>query len=74
MDMCVALAQNAAKNGHLKILQWARANGCQWRSDTCECAAQNGHLEILQWARNNGCPWNENTQKIAKEKWPNIFA
>ena len=45
-------------NGHLEVLQWARANGCDWDSLTCTYAAANGHLEVLQWARANGCDWN----------------
>jgi len=51
----------AAKNGHLAVLQWARANGCPWDEDTCAYAAMNGHLAVLEWARANGCPWNEDT-------------
>jgi hypothetical protein len=48
----------AAQNGHLHILQWARANECDWDGETCAMAAQNGHLHILQWAIANGCDWN----------------
>nr|WIL04759.1 ankyrin repeat-containing protein [Cedratvirus duvanny] len=51
----------AAKNGQLKVLQWARANGYSWNEDTCVYAAKEGHLEILQWLRANGCPWDEYT-------------
>lgn len=46
----------AALNGHFKVLQWARVNGCLWDEFTCACAAKNGHLEVLKWARDNGCP------------------
>jgi hypothetical protein len=49
----------SAGNGHMEVLQWARANGCPWDWRTCATAAYNGHLEVLQWARVNGCPWNE---------------
>ena len=51
----------AAANGHLAIVQWARAEGCFWDEETCEEAASNGHLAVLQWARAQGCPWNEKT-------------
>ena len=45
------------------MLQWLRANGCEWNEDTCMAAAMGtahhghtgGHLEVLQWARANGC-------------------
>jgi len=40
------------------VLQWARANGCDWDDWTCEKAAEGGHLAVLQWARANGCDWN----------------
>jgi hypothetical protein len=39
------------------VLQWARANGCDWGWETCAAAAGGGHLELLQWARANGCDW-----------------
>jgi hypothetical protein len=54
-----SLCEVAAKNGRLKILQWARENGCPWNEVTCCYAAAHGHLEFLQWARENGCPWDE---------------
>jgi hypothetical protein len=49
----------AARNGHLGMLQWARANGCPWDEVTCRRAARNGDLKMLQWARANGCPWDK---------------
>ena len=48
----------AAANGNLAVLQWDRAQGCPWDSDTCAYAEENGLLEVLQWAVNNGCPCN----------------
>jgi hypothetical protein len=48
----------ATEGGHLKTLQWARANGCPWDEWTCAHAAIGGHLEMLQWARATGCPWD----------------
>jgi hypothetical protein len=47
--------------GHLEVLQWARANGCEWNTHTCKWAARKGHLEVLQWARANGCPEEQAT-------------
>jgi len=49
----------AARNGHLKLLQWAREHGCPWNEWTCWKAAEGGHLEVLQWAREHHCPWDE---------------
>jgi hypothetical protein len=51
----------SAGNGHLEVLQWARANGCPWDWLTCADAAYNGHLDVLQWAQANGCTWDEST-------------
>jgi hypothetical protein len=51
------VCENAAKEGHLEILKWARANGAPWNEWTCVRAAEKGHLEVLKWARSNGAPW-----------------
>ena len=58
---------NAAFEGKLRILQWARANECEWNSRTCQGAAKGGHLDILKWARANGCDWNSGTCMAAAE-------
>ena len=41
--------------GHLDVLQWLRANGCPWDTNTCIYAAKGGHFELLKWAKANGC-------------------
>lgn len=55
----------AARGGHLEVLQWLHEMGhCRWDSwddATCKNAAAAGHLEVLQWAHRNGCPWYEQT-------------
>jgi hypothetical protein len=33
--------------GHLSVLQWAWANGCDWDFLTCYAVAGGGHLEVL---------------------------
>ncbi len=50
--------EQAALYGHLEVLKWARANGCEWDALTCASAAHGGHLEVLKWARANGCEWD----------------
>ena len=45
-----------ARNGHLEVLQWARAHGCSWDKSTCAAAALSKHFEILESARTMGCP------------------
>ncbi len=50
---------NAARGGHLELLQWARVTGCPWNGQTClGNAARGGHLEVLQWLKSKGCPWD----------------
>ena len=49
------------------MLQWARANGCEWDADTCMFAASGGHLGVLQWARANGCEWDATTIAEAEQ-------
>ncbi len=49
----------AARGGHLKVLQWARNQyfPCNTR-EICCLAARGGHLEVLQWATSLGFPCN----------------
>ena len=49
----------AARGGHLKVLKWARDNGCPWDEWTCNNAAWGGHLKVLKWLIEKGCPWDE---------------
>ena len=43
------------------------------RTLDCYEIVVNGYLEILKWARENGCDWDPYTEKLAKQKWPEIF-
>ncbi len=54
-----------AKEGHLKVLRWARSQGCPWNKKICNKSACGGHLEVLQWARSQGCPWSRWTCAFA---------
>lgn len=57
VGVCTALA----RIGNLKLLQFARANGCPFNQRTCMVAAERGHFEVLKWLRGQGCAWHENT-------------
>ena len=46
----------AAEEGRLALLKWARGQGCPWDSRAPLTAAQRGHLSVLQWLRDQGCP------------------
>ena len=58
---------NATVYGHLDMVQYLLAQGCEWGADTCWFAASGGHLEVLQFLRSKQgpsgerkevCPWN----------------
>jgi hypothetical protein len=36
----------AARNGHIEMLQWARADGCPWDAEG------RGHTEVLELGKN----------------------
>ena len=46
-------------------LAWAKASGCPWVQEICECAARGGHLDVLQWAWAHDCPWDMYTCAFA---------
>ena len=53
---------NAAGGGHLKVLQWLKAQGRPWDEEGIfACAAARGQLKVLQWLRAQGCPWDWRT-------------
>jgi hypothetical protein len=52
----VLTCANAAANGYLDVLRWAREHSCPWDATTCMAAAENGELEVLRWAIEHGCP------------------
>ena len=56
-----------AERGALRMLKWARENGCPWNEWTCSGAAENGHLEVLKYLHENGCPWDSETCRSAAE-------
>ncbi len=53
--------EDAARDGHLEVLKWARQEGAPWDALTCAWAAKGGHLEVLKWARQEGAPWDQYT-------------
>jgi hypothetical protein len=62
-----AVCSNAVTEGHLALLQWARANGCDWTDFVTSYAAQAGQLHILKWAVENGCACTDTTCCHAEE-------
>jgi len=60
------VAEEAAVNGWVHVLQWLRSNGCPLDSWTC-AGAQGGHLETLKWLRSNRVAWDSWTCAKAAE-------
>lgn len=44
----------AVQGGHLELIKWALANGCDWSAGASQEAAKFGQIEILQWAVSKG--------------------
>jgi hypothetical protein len=63
-----AFCTRVAREGHLKILQWARSDKQMFPYDkhTCASAARGGHLNVLKWARSNGAPWDNHVLIFAE--------
>ena len=57
----------AAKYGHLEILQWAVANGCEMGEMTSSLAGAGGHLRVLKWLKANGCSMDTSAALFAAE-------
>ena len=52
-EWTVDRSAEAARGGHLSMVQWALATGqpCHWDARLFRLAAAGGHLALLQWAR-----------------------
>jgi hypothetical protein len=61
----LAATTGAARQGHLHVLQWLRAQDppCSWNIYTCSFGAMSGRLDLLQWmlAQDPPCPCDEET-------------
>ena len=51
----------AAREGHLELVKWLKANGYPWSQYTCENAVASRNFELVKWCRENGCEWNFRT-------------
>lgn len=47
-------ASHAASYGSIEILEWLRAEGCQFGHDIPTFAARGGHIPVLKWLRSVG--------------------
>ena len=68
LDIQEWLYINAAARGSIKLLKWARKNGCVIKARACQAASANGRLHALRWLRENGCPWDHWTLVTAANR------
>ena len=62
-----SVCYQAALNGHLEVLRWARSQGCPWNENAPCAAAMNGHLKTLVWLIQEGCPYDkEECRRVAE--------
>ena len=60
--------EDAAENGHLHILQWAKKKGYEkLYGSLTSSAAKGGQLLVLQWLIKHGCPWDDSASYYAAE-------
>lgn len=49
------ICSNAGSGGHVKVLEWAKKNGCLFHEYVSEIAASHGRLCVLMFLKENGC-------------------
>ena len=47
---------NAAMNGHLELLKWARLNGCPWDEKRYVYGVENVDPALVRYLEDEGCP------------------
>ena len=47
---------NASKNGHVKVLEWFKNSGYEFKYNQCaiDFASGYGHIKVLEWFKNSG--------------------
>ena len=57
LSMDAETCAHAAQNGHLHVLQWAKANGCDWKwwNERTSIAARANAAICIDAHRNGGC-------------------
>ena len=54
-----------ARHGHLRLLKWAKSQGCIITNALCTAAAQGGHMDVLKWLRAKEHSWERTTSEAA---------
>ena len=58
MPVDKVISATVALNGHLNVLQWARAQDppCAWDVKVCSNAVRNRRVHVLKWLRDQDIP------------------
>ena len=49
------------------MLQWLRANGCEWGPDALyRIAGAKGHTAVVEWLKANGCPQQPDDDELSE--------
>lgn len=59
-NMCICdehVGCEAARGGHMEMLQWLQDKGCHLNAYTLASAAEGGQIEAVAWLHNNGAPF-----------------
>ena len=59
------ITQGAALGGHIRILEYAKANRHRWSKLVCSYAAKGNKLEVLKYVRKNGAEYTGKTGQVA---------
>ena len=58
-NLCDSKYMNrASRSGHLDVMKWLKANGCEFSWDTFDYASTNGSLVNMEWLKENGCEFD----------------
>ena len=66
-DVRGIINKNAARGGHIEILQWLVKRDIFNKNNICTSAAKTGQIHVIEWARSNvlNCKWNSETCNAA---------
>ncbi|CAN0276625.1 unnamed protein product, partial [Phaeothamnion confervicola] len=59
------ICHEAAGNGHVDVLAWARGAGFRWSLDPSAWAARHGHIPVIKWLHANRCCWSLHSTTVA---------
>ncbi len=68
------MTAEAARYGHLDVIEWALDIGCLWDLDACDAAAEQRQFHVIVWARSRGLEIPAAVMKDISVSAPRVFA